>query len=157
GVRDDSQPVGAIQLTSLLGNVRGGEEQSIEDFHRRGGGFSDYLTMTLFLEAIDQHPVIAGHRLNFPDDDVVQLLQGGRYLQALEHASEVGVEPCDVARLKIIHVDFQLEDQHALMPVQQTLECRVIEVKVKWPCVAERRLQQRRAHRFGMGFANQPV
>ncbi|MNM99394.1 hypothetical protein D3C81_1119540 [compost metagenome] len=141
GIGDDPQPIGAIQLTRLFGNVRRREKQAIEHFHRRVGGFGDHLTVALLLETIDQHPVVTGHGLNFLDADVIQRLQRGGPLQTLEHAPQMRLIAGDIARLEIFHVDFQLQNQHTLMAVQQTLECRAVEPEAQRLHIGQRRLQ----------------
>ena len=45
--------------------------------------------MAFLFEAIDEHPVITGHGLDFVDGDGVERLQGLCRLQAVQHLAQI--------------------------------------------------------------------
>ncbi|RMO60781.1 hypothetical protein ALQ38_05578 [Pseudomonas marginalis pv. marginalis] len=130
-IRDDAQPVGAIQLAGLLRNVGRREEESVEQLHGRRGRLCDHLAVAFFFEAIDQHTVVAGHGLDFIHADFVQRLQGFCRLQALQHLAQVAGAPVERPWAEILEQGFELEHQHVLMAVQQAFELRAVKTDVQ--------------------------
>ncbi|MNI49432.1 hypothetical protein D3C73_1040420 [compost metagenome] len=157
GIGDDPQPVGAIQLTGLLGNVRCGEEQAVEHFHRRVGSLGDDLAVAFLFESVDQYPVVTGHGLDFLDAHFVQLLQRGRRLQTLEHPPQIRLVAGDIARLEILDMNLQLQDQHPFMAMQQAFERRAVDVETQGWDVEEGGLLQRFTYGFGVCVADEAL
>ena len=89
GVRNNAQPVGAVQLAGLFRDVGGREKHAVEQFHRWRGGFRDDLAVAFILKTVDQNPVVARQCLDLAHADFIQCGEGLGPLQALQHTAQV--------------------------------------------------------------------
>ena len=87
--------------------------------------------MTFFLKTVNQHPVVAGERLDFLDANVVQRGQGLGGLQALQHAAQVAHFGHRGIELDLVGFEFQLQHQHIVFAVQQTLVADALQVQLQ--------------------------
>ena len=98
GIGDDPQPIGAIQLARLLGDVGCGEEQPVEQLHGRCRRFGDHLAIVAAVETIEHHAVEARHLADHPHL---------RRRQVLDLTAQITEEPVDVGwgiRFHVKHV-----------------------------------------------------
>ncbi len=113
-VRNHPDPVQPIQLSRLGGNVRTGEVQTAVAGQWPGQGLRNDFAMTLGLEPVNHHPVIAGKRLNLVHTDIEQRFQRGGCLQVAQHPGNDSGLPRPG-----FHEGLQLDNQHIVGPLQR--------------------------------------